>query len=1591
MNVHHMLSRLSLVLVGWICLSFTASADPLTPMVYTGATGGAWELAANWTPNGIPTNTHAVYITNRTVKIASEAMVGQLEVIDGALIVAGAKTTALAQTPFDPVRTSPVGLAITGDFWLAGDCSIGGVNQLCESYLTVGGDLTLSGSKALAVYAGPTNGTTITFQTGGAQVTVAGTTTVNTGSWIYPDCDPYTGAPVIFNLQGLVIETNAGFDASQRGWGYRNLGPTVPPAGILYQKVNADYYGTRSPGAGSSYDIGGGYGANGGDARNGRGQAYGHKHAPFMPGAPNGIHNNELSNTRRGGGAIRIAATDVVFNGALHADAGIQSTFGGSSGGGIWVTCDHIDSGAKARISAVGGDIRGYASGGGGGRISISVGLSIETIALLYAGLEPAELLYTPLVHVPINVRGGQASGSYASSGTATLVQAPTADRFLQVKGNPLQAGVPTAGYGTHRYAFNEEVTNTVPLYGLDPSSEGEVRSSCTGYTLADTNGTFASGTTNWVATIMTNNLVLTWLWGNREFRYQTAAGANGRVSVGSETNILFEQWMADGDTTGFTAEAIPDAGYRFLCWEGDVMMGETFNPNLTILTGLQGRTVTARFVPLAPTLTNKIFSGANNGSWNVDNNWTPAGVPSVSDAVFITNKTVYTDSVAEAGNLVLSSGALIVGGSTATVTTQKPKDALRKDPVGLFVQGNLWLSGNVSIGGAEQACTSYLTVGGDLTLTGTKALAVYAGPRQGLHPFKNGGARVTVAGTSTVDAGCWIIPDCDTFTGHPVIFDLQDLTVAATGGFDATQRGWGFVNVGPRIPAAPDYHDRAGINYQETTALGKGFLYTIGAGHGGKGGDYSVLRGRGFAYGNENAPISPGSPNGIQAGTWSNYRRGGGVVRILARDVILNGMLKADAGTQSGSGGSSGGSIWITCKRASYGTEASISAPGGLTSSGYTSPGGGGRVSVGLSLDAASLEALAAGETPAELIYEPLTQLPADVSGGRGKLTGSVYAYGESGSATFVSSATANKTLVVDGLPLQAGSPTPDYGPYNVVHGQWVTNSVNIYGTDANADNRVRYRCQGYTLSNQEGPVSSGTTNWVAVQLSENLALTWLWGEPEVRVDASAGLNGSIYRGAVEGTFSEWIGQGITSTSVEAVPNAGYEFLYWLGDVPVGMATNNSLQFMTDVPRSVQALFRLAEAPTTRVWNGGTATLGAWHDVANWLPAGNIPGKTDHVVIPSGYCTTTNYAECGSLTISNAAILRVASKTSVANRAQRTESDAQLALDTVFFDEGRLVVRGDLDLQQSAQMGVGGSNQTYAVALDVGGSLRLRDTASLAVYGGPTNRLFDFTTGTAAVRVGGLMQVASNCWVYPTSDRYTGGSPRFNVRQLVVDAGGGFNATERGFDRVKGRDPEALAPGLGYSYTLGAGYGGVGGQADLAFGQTYGFTNAPIYPGSCNGEYSLGSCKRGGGLIRLHASGMVALDGSLLSDGAQNTTFGGPSGGGIWVTAGRFRFGPTAVLQARGGLSNYEYSGGGGGRIALGVQLSNADLAQLAETGEPISRVKKTDATAFASRYPGTVINVAAVTTCADARTALPGTFILLDATQAATSILIR
>ena len=121
------------------------------------------------------------------------------------------------------------------------------------------------------------------------------------------------------------------------------------------------------------------------------------------------------------------------------------------------------------------------------------------------------------------------------------------------------------------------------------------------------------------------------------------------------------------------------------------------------------------------------------------------------------------------------------------------------------------------------------------------------------------------------------------------------------------------------------------------------------GGGHGGKGGnggdDVKIGGSGGGTYGSKTKPLSLGSPGGNGgaasgnqgSGAYGAGGLGGGAVRIMAKEVVLNGYISAngDDGEKSdendgtgGGGGGSGGSIFITTDNFKF--RGKISANGG-------------------------------------------------------------------------------------------------------------------------------------------------------------------------------------------------------------------------------------------------------------------------------------------------------------------------------------------------------------------------------------------------------------------------------------------------------------------------------------------------------------------------------------------------------------------------------------------------------------------------------------------------------------------------------------
>ncbi|MEI6297031.1 MAG: IPT/TIG domain-containing protein, partial [bacterium] len=167
----------------------------------------------------------------------------------------------------------------------------------------------------------------------------------------------------------------------------------------------------------------------------------------------------------------------------------------------------------------------------------------------------------------------------------------------------------------------------------------------------------------------------------------------------------------------------------------------------------------------------------------------------------------------------------------------------------------------------------------------------------------------------------------------------------------------------------------------------------------------------------------------------------------------------------------------------------------------------------------------------------------------------------------------------------------------------------------------------------------------------------------------------------------------------------------------------------------------------------------------------------------------------------------------------------------------------------------------------------------------------------------------------------------------FTIDLGGLVSATGKGYAAGTG-------PGKGGSYSTGGGggYGGNGGREPNANngGSTYGFVKTPVDFGSGGGVSSDESA--GGGLLKFVTSGTMAINGAVVSNGANGKYYTGGSGGSIWIQTNTLSGnGSTTANGGNGNLLNGMVGGGGGGgRIAIYYTNDSSSLTKQSYGGAP-------------------------------------------------------
>lgn len=973
------------------------------------------------------------------------------------------------------------------------------------------------------------------------------------------------------------------------------------------------------------------------------------------------------------------------------------------------------------------------------------------------------------------------------------------------------------------------------------------------------------------------------------------------------------------------------------------------------------------------------VYTGSN-GSWNTENwfkdsNWSLGHVPTGEDDVLVpTGKTVRAWSAAVAAK------SLTVAGSGASLR----------------------------IGDYKLAPQTIAAIGGNLTVTDGAVLEVYAGELTDLAVFKDAISSqtdaiaalyanptvVSVGGTFTVSGGGIVYPYNALISGAAVFFKPKDFNLAADGLIDVRNRGWFCrtqMTAEETVPlGAREQYNSAYRTY--SFCFGAGYQGSYGPGYGGK----AYLRKdvtssdkaasidqpwqSGETYGNAYAPFLSGS----MLGGWGySYSRASGSIVILATGgVTLAGTLDADGRPTKNNdydggvteavtvyGGPSGGGIWVCGKTVDIAPTAVLTAKGGHVMRDWqidTGCGGGGRISVGVDLQAADWDVLASTtDLPEGYIVSEIPIATCSVEGGHLN-SGFSESKSEDGTITYVTKSAGKAKLTVASDPEGLIAAGVDYGTFTVAANEELTYLADTYGYDsANPDN-VRYSLVGWTLTDKDGATTdSGVGSPAQFTLNETkgpYVLTWSWNNRETRHAVKANGPGTLtVNGTAAGTgTSIWsAASGMGTDTLVATAADGATFVGWFG-VPGGKATTATVTVPDAEGANYVAVFAATSpALADKTWIGGTT--GEWDDPASWSPSG-VPTLADDVKIASGFCLASQGAVAHSIDIAAGAGFGLAAVLDPNTQVVAEDVRNSWATSRYLFVTGSVTCAGTAYYGATTETGAD-------LWLEVGGDVALTGSAFAEVTALPcraaeitTNALYEAAT---VFRIGGALSLAGSSKLEPRCDGFTGAAVRFEVGALDVAEGASVSAYELGWvwrayagepdprarwsgSRSGSANFETCAFSPGHTSSMGGSHGGCGNYWNSDPYRDclvpYGFATAPFLPGSPKGFQDGNPVGGGGGVVWIKCVNEATVNGTLTASASTQTTgvYSGASGGSIWLLARGLVAGPHAVLQADGAYSAYP-SAGAGGRICLGLGLTDEEIAALA-VGELPSGVSMTE-----------------------------------------------
>ncbi len=364
------------------------------------------------------------------------------------------------------------------------------------------------------------------------------------------------------------------------------------------------------------------------------------------------------------------------------------------------------------------------------GLIKVTYGYATNIIITPDAHYHVDELLLDSVPIAPTSLY------EFASVDTNHTLSASFAiDTFDVVVRSPWGSPAPAAG--TQTCAYGTSVDASVQ----SPATFDTTQYVCTGW-IPSGNVPPDGGTTN-VSFVVTNQSSLTWTWETNYWLSVTSLG-NGAVTVDTQgwVNAGFLQQV----------EAIPDEGYFFNEWQGDVSLEESTNRTFALVMD-RARSIQADFVPVPPVVyVDQAALGDNDGtSWsNAFSNLQDAlAVAVVSQAIWIAEGT-YTPGTNRSDSFVLPERIPIFGGFTNGASSLAERNSQEHTTI---------LSGDIGVL-SDAADNSYhvATATGVVSVCG---VTFSGGNANGADNDALGGAIYIESLSSYWSTGCLSLVDC--------------------------------------------------------------------------------------------------------------------------------------------------------------------------------------------------------------------------------------------------------------------------------------------------------------------------------------------------------------------------------------------------------------------------------------------------------------------------------------------------------------------------------------------------------------------------------------------------------------------------------------------------------------------------------------------------------------------------------------------------------------------------------------------------------------------------------------------------------------